>query len=345
MRYWLSFFVILAVFLWFLPAQAQSDEPILAVDDVVVSNALAEVLEVDASATVEPAAEEPELEGVEIEEPKEVPSGLGLWWKGLKEKVSIGLTINPVKKAEKQLQYAEERMRLARLMAARKAEDQKTQDRIHRMIGQAQEMMEKIEARRDRLAQLAQQNDERARRLLRNVATHQVRREVIMDKIEEKLPEEATEKWEELRERAANQERRLLNAINNENVPAEVREHLQAVKNRIEAHAAEVRQYRERRLELTEGFKGGDEGAKEQVKERLQELRQDRVETLRERRVNYEEKKQEKLERIEENAEAGKPTAVKKLEVINKVKDLKQKIKNNSGAVAPALADDTAGQQ
>lgn len=334
-KYLLFFALFLALFLA-VPAWAQSDEPAVGEDAAVVSADA----DVTVSADVQPIAEEPELEGMVVEEPKEVPSGFGLWWKSLKEKVSIGLTINPVKKAEKQLQFAEERMRLAELMA-QKAEDQKTQVRIHRMIGQAQEMMEKVEARRDRLVQ---QNDERARRLLRNIATHQVRREVIMDKIEEKLPGEAVEKWEELRDEVSQSGRRLINAINNENVPTEVREHLQAVKDRIEAHAEEIRQYRERRLKLMEQFKTGDEGAKEQVKEQLQELRQDRVDTLHERRVNYEEKKQERLEKIEENAEAGKPTAVKKLEVINKVKDLKQKIKNNSGAVSPAPVGDAADQ-
>ena len=126
---------------------------------------------------------------MEIEEPTKVPSGFGLWWQGLKEQVSIAMTFNPVKKAEKQLQFAEERMRLAELMA-QKSEDQKVQARIHRVIGEAQKMMEKVEARRERLLE---QKDGQAQRLLRNLATHEIRREAVMDKIEEKLPEGAVE--------------------------------------------------------------------------------------------------------------------------------------------------------
>ncbi|MBI5222668.1 MAG: hypothetical protein HY980_04220 [Candidatus Magasanikbacteria bacterium] len=356
-KYLLVFALSLALFLA-VPAWAQSDEPAAVDDSDAASEALVTggdvAVEAVAVADVQPLAEEPELEGVELEQPTEVPSAFGLWWKGVKEKVSIGLTFNPVKKAEKQLQFAEERMRLAELMA-QKAEDQKTQARIHRVIGQAQEMMEKVEARRDRLLQ---QNDERARRLLRNVATHQVRREVVMDKIEEKLPDEAVEKWEELRERAASQERRLLNAISNENVPAEVREHLEAVKNRIEAHAEEVRQYRERRLKLMEEFKAGDEAARERIKE----LQQNRVEALRERRLEFEKNKIEdrrerrlevkqeikqeelgnKLEKIK-NGEAVKPLPANKPSAVIKLKELKQELKQP--APVGGAIDQTVGSQ
>ena len=95
-----------------------------------------------------------------------------------------------------------------------------------------------------------------------------------MDKIEEKLPEEAVEKFEELREKANNQGRRLLNAINNENAPAETREHLQAIKDRIEAHAEEIKLFRERRAELMEQAKAGGEEVKTEVKSQLKELRE-----------------------------------------------------------------------
>lgn len=303
--------------LWFAPVQAQSAEPAAdSVDTVAGLEVSAEPPAVDASVTASIVAEEPELEGMVVEQPKEVPSVFGLWWKGVKEKVSIGLTFNPIKKAEKQLQFAEERMKLAELMA-QKSKDQKVQARIHRAIGQAQEMMEKVEARRERLLQ---QKDEQAARLLRNIATHQIRREAVMDKIEEKLPEGAIEKFDELRDKGMMQERRLLNAINNENAPAEVREHLQAVKDRIEAHAEEIKLFRERRAELMDEFKAGDEAVKEQTKEEMKELRQDRVEMLKDRREERVEKNQ--------NGEAIKPPLENKPGAIIKLKALKQELKN-----------------
>jgi len=356
MRYWLIFLVILVV-LWFAPVMAQGETALPASDQpttVVIPDAVQPTTDATTPVTAvnptTPVVSE-ELEGMKIEEPKEVPSGFGLWWKGLKEQVSIGLTFNPVKKAEKQLQFAEERMRLAELMA-QKSEDQKVQARIHRVIGQAQKMMEKVEARRERL--LEQKNEE-GQRLLRNIATHQIRREAVMDRIEEKLPEGAVEKFDELREKAAAQERRLLNAINNENAPAETREHLQAVKDRIEAHAEEVKQYRERRAELMQEFKAGDETVKEQAKEQIKELRQDRVEMLGDRREERLENKQglkqeikqekleNKLEKIK-NGEAVKPLPVNKPGAVIKLKALKQELKNEfkeeSAGIKKEIKDD-----
>ncbi len=49
-------------------------------------------------------SDEPEaLEGVQIAEPTSVPSSFGLWWRNWQERVSVALTLNPVKKAEKRL--------------------------------------------------------------------------------------------------------------------------------------------------------------------------------------------------------------------------------------------------
>ncbi|MBI4992898.1 MAG: hypothetical protein HZC26_02040, partial [Candidatus Magasanikbacteria bacterium] len=324
MRYWLIFSLMLAV-LWFAPVMAQGETALPASDQSAAAT-VPDAVQPTTDAATPAAAVNPttpivseELEGMEIEEPKEVPSGFGLWWKGVKEKVSIGLTFNPVKKAEKQLQFAEERMRLAELMA-QKSKDQKVQARIYRVIGQAQEMMEKVEARRERLLQ---QKDEQGVRLLRNIATHQIRREAVMDKIEEKLPEGAVEKFDELREKAVAQERRLLNAINNENAPAEVREHLQAVKDRIETHAEEIKLFRERRVELMDEFKAGDDAVKEQAKEEMKELRQDRVEMLKDRRE----------ERVENRQEFKKEKLENKLENIKEGGAIKPSLENKPGAI------------
>ena len=53
------------------------------------------------------------LNGVSVSEQTNVPSGLGLWFRDWREKISLTLTFNPVKKAEKQLLFAEERIKIA----------------------------------------------------------------------------------------------------------------------------------------------------------------------------------------------------------------------------------------
>src|SRR3989338_5543746 len=60
------------------------------------------LLEQSANLTDEPQA----LEGVSVAEPTAIPSNFGLWWRGLREQVSLALTFDPVKKTEKSLLFA-----------------------------------------------------------------------------------------------------------------------------------------------------------------------------------------------------------------------------------------------
>ena len=56
-----------------------------------------------ASATTEATADvntEESLDGITVEEPASAPSGLGLFWRGLRERVTIALTVDPVKGRE-----------------------------------------------------------------------------------------------------------------------------------------------------------------------------------------------------------------------------------------------------
>ncbi len=294
------------------------------------------------------------MEGVEIEEPTKVPSGLGLFWRGVRERVSVGITFDPVKKAEKRLEYAARRMRLAEYMVEN-SDDSRVQERAERVVRRASNLMEKVEKKKEKWVE---NTDERSRRLLKNITSYQVRKDRVWDVIEERLPEERVDKLKELREEGLERGRRLMNAIENGKAPEPVKEHLRRVKEKVEQHAQEVRLYRERRVELLKDAKEGDDVAKDKLKD----LRENRVEKLKSRREVYkekrgvlieaakegdqgakkklkvmdkvknavqerrEEKKEDRKERVEdlkEGASAGNAAAVKKLKAIKKINDLK----------------------
>ena len=137
------------------------------------------------------------LSGMDIQVSDKIPSGWGLFWKGVKETVSTTLTFDPVKKAEKRLKYAEERMRLAEQMA--NSSNPKIQAKAQKMVEKANKFMEKIEAKKDKWMN---KTGERAQRLITNMATHQINREVIFDKLQNKLPEDKYNKLKSLRDQS-----------------------------------------------------------------------------------------------------------------------------------------------
>ncbi|KPJ84970.1 hypothetical protein AMJ57_04880 [Parcubacteria bacterium SG8_24] len=216
------------------------------------------------------------LEGVEVEEFTAVPSTFGLWWRSVKETVTTAFTFNPLKKAELRVKYAEERMRLAELIAEKAGDDPKLQKRAGKMVDKAHRLMEQVTAKYDKWFD---PEDGKAQKLIGNITRHQLNKEAVMDRLEENLDEEQLDKIRELREKGLQGSQRLLNAIENENIPERVREHLQGIKDRIEDHASEVREYREQKRELLEQRKAGEEGAEEG----LRELRRERLDRVKER--------------------------------------------------------------
>lgn len=216
-----------------------------------------------------------ELEGIEVEEITEIPSGFGLWWRGVKETVSLALTFDPIKKAEKSLKYAEERMQIAEAMASQ-TEDSKLQVRVQQMIEKAQKFVQKVEKKKDNW--IKNEDEEKVEKLIRNIASHQIRKEVIFDKIEEKISDEKLEKIVELRNKGLENSKRLINAINNENISDDIKLHLKGINGKIETHIVEVKEYQEMKEQLQERIQQGEEG----IEYKLGELNQKRREKVQE---------------------------------------------------------------
>jgi len=104
-----------------------------------------------------------------------------------------------------------------------------------------------------------------------------------MDSLEEGLPEEVQAEIQAFRGNALENGQRLLMAIENEDMPEEVRIHLEEVNSRIEDHLTEVKEYVQTRQELIEQAKSGDE----EVTEELQQLKEQRQETIKNRVRNH----------------------------------------------------------
>ena len=250
-----------------------------------------------------------DLDGVEVDKIEKIPSNFGLWWRSVRETLSLALTWNDLDKAEKALKFAEERMRIAKLIAEQAPDDTKAQIKAEKMIAKAQRFLDKVEAKKDKWSK--DKDAEEVDTLVKNIATHQSNSDVIMDKLETELPAESADILSGLREERSEASKRLLNAIANENISAETKEHLEEVKDRIEDHAEEVAEYNAQRKALQEKVQSGDATARED----LAELKEERQTQIQVRNDSVEEIKTE----LQQQAATGSAAAQKKLDIINRI--------------------------
>lgn len=269
-----------------------------------------------------------DLKSVKIEEIAKIPSNFGLWWRSVRETLTLALTWDEMSKAEKALKFAEERMRIAKLIAEQNPDDEKAQEKAQEMIEKAERFMEKVEAKKDKWSK--DKSQEEIDGLVADIATHQSNTDVVLDELEKKLPKEKAEALSELREKRSEASQRLLNAIENENLSAETKAHLEEVKARIEDHLEEVKGYNEQRKALQEQVRSGAAGAAED----LEALREERQTQLQVRTESVREIKTQ----LEEQAAQGDASAQKKLDIIEKVQERAQGRLENQGA--RGLVDD-----
>ena len=289
-------------------------------------------------------AGEPEvLENITVEEPKSIPSSFGFWWSNLSEQISLVLTLDPVKKAEKQVKFAEEKIKLAEYIT-QNSTDVKIQEKARQMLEKANVYIQRVEERKDDLLQKA---DNRVAVLLRKVIRHQVNKELVMQKMEEKLPPEKLEQFYELRDRIEIQREKFLAAMNDSVVPQTVKDKAVEARARVEAAAQERVEFRQQQKEILEKIKEGNQ----QAKEELNQLRQVWSEKSTEIKNQYQEKRSEIIDKIK----SGDQAAVQELKQVNQerqvefkkarqeiksqVQDIKQERKTNSQTSKEELRD------
>src|SRR3990167_8601836 len=137
--------------------------------------------QVEALATEAEAVEAP-FEGIEIEKPTKAPSRFGSFFRNIKENVSLAVTFNPNKKAEKAIKFAEERMLIAEKFIS-ETTDEKAKNQAQKHLKRAKKMMEKADVQQEKA--LKKPNED-TKRLLENRAKQFEHQKEIFDRLEEK---------------------------------------------------------------------------------------------------------------------------------------------------------------
>lgn len=257
--------------------------------------------------------EDEPLEDMVISSPVNVPNGFGLWLRDWREKISLALTFDSVEKAEKLLVFAEERMKIAEKIMTESV-DSNAQEKAIKMIEQAQKHIAQLQ---EKQSKWIENKDERAEKLKNNLATHELRQDEIMAKIEDKLPEEAKEKFEEMRKKMLEQGKAFVGTLDDGEMSEKTTEHLIDVRERIEASMATVNQYRDQKKE----FLKDDNLSSEQVQEQIRLLWEQRKNRMEEIRMRY----KEQQENLKGTLENPNETDKIKLERIKKAKEVLQK--------------------
>lgn len=253
----------------------------------------------------------PQSDQIAIEEPVKAPSRFGLLLRGVKERVSLMTTFDPVKKAEKHLQFAEERMQLAQTIAA-SSDSPQAQQKAADMVERANLYIEKIA---DKKQEWLEKKDERTQKLIKNIATHQMRREEVFTRLEQQLPEQVLQKMEARREQVLEKNKRLLEEIPEADIPEMVREHVKEARDRMSIHAEEVKLFKEKHGDLLRQAMQGDQEAQKQ----LETLRTDRRESIEEKTKHQQLINQfmEKKQSLEAQAATGDTAAREEVEKMN----------------------------
>ena len=271
--------------------------------------------------------DEEELEGIETEEVTEMPTGFGLFWRGMKEKVSLVFTFNPIKKAEKELRYASERIKIAEYISEN-SEDPKLQERALEITERAEEFIERVE---DKKEKLLENKDEKSQRILDNVVKYKINRERVLNKIEYKLPTGKIDSFEKMKTKMQERDENFLEGVlNNENVSEEVKQKITEKRAVIFEQRVERESMKEVNRDLVEKVKQGDEEARKELQAEINK----RNEEKKQYQEKIREENKERLDTIkadlEVKAEEGDETAIKKLNMIKKRENIiekKQEIK------------------
>jgi len=293
-----------------------AEEAELSQDELTVSLDEAQALATD---------ELESLDEVEIAEPTKVPGTFGLWWRGIKENLSLAVTFDPIKKAEKQLRFAEERVKLANFIAE-KSEDPEAQAKAVKIIERANQFMEKIQARS---GDLLEKVNERTEKLLANVARHELNKEKVLNKLEDRVPLEGLPELQRVKASIREKTEVFLEKImENENIPEEVRARITTRKEAITVRQEERVELREESKELLEKALAGDEEAKIEVEAKREENRDRRKEIIEE----FKDKTQGLINKARENVPDEKKAIQEleqiKIKAINVIKDKAETIKN-----------------
>ncbi len=203
-----------------------------------------------------------DLDGINIENIEKVPSSIGLFFKDLKERASLYFTFDKIKKAEKRLKYAEERIRMIGKLAE-KADDPRVAKKIDKIIKKADGFLKDIKTDdKDFLKDFG----EKKAQFLENISKHRVNREIVLDKVEDRVPLEKLDKFRERRRvNEVTSQEFIKNLIDNDELGDDLKEVVKENSRRLRVLLKNRERTRQEVDDFLNRMRNGDETALERI--------------------------------------------------------------------------------
>jgi|GEM_PF-3045924 hypothetical protein len=166
----------------------------------------------------------------------EAVNKLQVFWHDLKDRIDLAFTFNKTKKIEKELKFAEKRIRWANVLSAVDSQDKK--DLAFKLGAKADEYVNRIV---DKSHNAFKQVNEREKNILENILIHQDNKDKVWESLESNIAVENSEDFMRIREQIESKQQSFMEKLaNNTEVPGELRE-------RFEEQVQKTKQRRENR--------------------------------------------------------------------------------------------------
>jgi hypothetical protein len=217
------------------------------------------------------------------------------WWRGLR----LGFTFNPVKKAELQERFANEKLLELKKLAAKK-KDPKI---LEKAINNYQKEIERVKTRAEALKGRVK-NKARLESFLDKFIRHQALHQRILEKLETKVPPQAIEKIKQARKRHLERFRDVMLKLEDKD----------KIPERLEKSLEKIKGSKFRAIKHLELLKRLEEKAPEDKKEAIQKAEERMLEKFKARMEKMSPQEQERFEKYLEKIRGDKEKHLEILE-------------------------------
>ncbi|HKK54522.1 MAG TPA: hypothetical protein VJ926_03320 [Patescibacteria group bacterium] len=168
-------------------------------------------------------------------------NNLQIFWHDLKDTIDLAFTFNKTKKIEKELKYAEKRIRWANVLSSFDSQDKK--DLAFELSAKADEYVNNIVDRSDNIFN---EVDEREKNILENILIHQDNKAKVWENLESSIAVENSEDFMRIREQVERKQQDFMETMASNNGLSD------DLRNRFQKQVQKTKQIRENRKNFVE---------------------------------------------------------------------------------------------
>lgn len=158
------------------------------------------------------------------EDSPKIPSKWSLFWQNFNEKVSLAITVNTEKRAEKALVFSEKRMQMAEAFALKAKENPELEKKVQQMMEHSDKFMTMAIKNQEKIKE---NTDQRKEKLIERTAQQIMKKEEVLNSLEEKIAPERMEMIQTMRQDNLEKSQNFLNSLPINEISLDIQERVQ----------------------------------------------------------------------------------------------------------------------